>query len=78
MTLLQKLSGAVFMLWLAGCLSGSELTRYERLCKRTGGMFINCEVAFASACADEIIIEGKPVVCSCPTGKTWQDRKGCR
>ena len=62
----------------AGCHEKSELARFQSLCESTGGVFLNCETAFAEACSRPERIEGKDIVCSCLDGKTWDADRGCR
>ena len=62
----------------AGCQAKSELARFTSLCESTGGVFLNCETAFAEACSRPERIEGKNVVCSCRGGNTWDADRGCR
>ena len=62
----------------AGCQAKSDLARFKSLCELTGGVFLNCETAFAEACSRPERIEGKDVVCSCRDEKTWDADRGCR
>ena len=62
----------------AGCQAKSELARFQSLCETTGGVFLNCEAAFAAACSRPERIEGMNVVCSCRDEKAWDADRGCR
>lgn len=54
--------------------STSELERFKSKCESTNGILLNCETALAEGCKNEILIEGKHVICSCPERTTWDSK----
>ena len=65
------------LLLLSGCAPESDLMKFRNLCESTGGIYMNCETAFALACGNPTVIGDRRVVCSCLDGKKWNSKKGC-
>ncbi|HLF17907.1 MAG TPA: hypothetical protein VI749_03320 [Candidatus Omnitrophota bacterium] len=61
-----------------GCSTQTPLAKFQKLCEKTGGVFLDCAVAFAQICSEPTNLEGRQVVCSCLEGRLWDPDKGCR
>jgi len=59
-------------------LSITGVKAFQKRCEKSGGIFMDCDAAFAQLCADATSIDGRDVICSCKKGTNWDPQEGCR